>query len=115
MVNRQQWFRNGRKPLKKTLVALAVVGLFAAAAPAPASAQGTLFSLGPALNNSFGFGNKTASYGNRVFNILNPGGQNTTGVDDFVPPQSRPTINRVSRVVYGVSGISRVSRFFGIF
>jgi len=94
--------------MKKIMLAAAVLaGLGSVSLPANAQ----LF-FGPALDARFAITPRVAPTRDTVFSIFNPGG---TGVDSFVPPQARPNVERANNIIFATFGISRVSRFFGIF
>lgn len=90
--------------MKSILLGAAVAGMLMVSAPTQSVAQGFYFGGGPSLSPAVWLAKRE-----RAFSIFNP-----LGADAAVPPSARPLIGILNRVVFGASGISKVSRFFGI-
>lgn len=93
--------------MRKILLGTVFAGLMVCSAPSASLAQGGLFGIGPTLPAS--------SWQPRrdfVFSIFNP--SPNVGVDNLVPDTARPGLNVLNRIVFRTTGVSRVTRFFGI-
>jgi len=97
----------GRSAVKRFLLATAIASFVALGSPAPTLAQGGLFGIGPTLP-----ARSWQPQRDRAFAIWNP--TPATGVDKFVPDDARPALELVNRVTFRTTGVSRVTRFFGI-
>lgn len=75
----------------------------------PAHAQFNVFGPGPILAPVVG--PQVNPVRDQAFATLNA----FAGVNNFVPSGSRPLLERANRVVFQTFGVSRVTRFFGVF
>jgi hypothetical protein len=93
--------------MKSILFGAAVAAMLVGAMPSDSEAQTRRFfglSNGPTLPE-FSYVAKRE----RSFDIFN-----SLGADDAVPPSARSAIDILNRTVFGATGVSRFSRFFGI-
>lgn len=93
--------------MKSILFGTAVAAMLVGAMPSDSEAQARRFfglTTGPTLPE-FSYVPKRE----RAFDIFN-----SLGADNAVPDSARPAIRVLNNTVYGATGVSRFSRFFGI-
>lgn len=88
--------------MKYILLGAAVVGMLAVSTPTEVEAQNFRTARIPTFSY---LPQREAAF--RTFSPLTQGG-------DIIPDNSQPAIRLLNRVVFGASGVSQVSRFFGI-